>query len=148
MPQASRSIVIDVTPDQFLSVVQDYESYPQFLPEIKKLTVANKTATSAEVSYEIDVIKRIHYTLKLERADYKITWRLMTSDLLKKNEGSWELKAEAGGAKTHATYNLELAIGGFIPVPSAIINKLSEQSLPGLLNNFKRRAESLFPKTA
>jgi len=148
MPTATRSLVIDVTPDQMLSVIQDYEKYPEFLPEVKRITVANKTANTADVTYEIEVIKKIQYTLRLKQDGYRITWSLLKSDLLKKNDGLWELRPEDGGKKTHATYGLELAIGGFIPVPSAILNKLTEQSFPALLNNFKRRAESLYPKQA
>lgn len=149
MPQAQRSIVIDVTPEQFLSVITDFEKYPEFLPEVSRLTVTNRTASSAEVHYEIEVIKRIKYSLRMEwegaNGNYKVQWRLLNSDLLKKNEGTWVLKPEGEG-KTHATYSLDLQIGGFIPVPAAITNKLAEQSFPALLANFKNRAESIHGK--
>jgi ribosome-associated toxin RatA of RatAB toxin-antitoxin module len=149
MPQAQRSIVVDVPPEQFIEVVKDFEKYPEFLPEVSRLTVTNRTASSAEVHYEIEVIKRIKYTLRMDwegsNGNYKVAWRLLSSDLLKKNEGSWVLRPEGEG-KTHATYSLDLQIGGFIPVPAAITNKLAEQSLPALLNNFKNRAESVAGK--
>ena len=149
MPQAHRSIVIDVTPEQLVSVITDFEKYPEFLPEVSKLTVTNRTDKSAEVHYEIEVIKKIKYSLRMdwqgENGKYRIAWRLLNSDLLKKNEGAWELRPEGEG-KTHADYSLDLQIGGFIPVPAAITNKLAEQSLPALLNNFKTRAEKIYSK--
>ncbi len=147
MPQASRSIVINVSPENLLKVIDDYDKYPQFLPEVKKITVANRTANSAEVTYEIEVIKRITYTLKLQSEGMTVRWSLVRGDLFKKNEGSWQLRAD-GPNRTHATYSLEVGIGGFIPVPKAIVDGLTEKQLPELLERFKTRAESLFPANA
>lgn len=147
MPQASRSVVVNVTPDQLMAVIGDWEKYPEFLPEVKKITVANRTPGSAEVTYEIDVIKRIHYTLRIVTEGLTSRWSLLKGELFKKNEGSWLLKPEGTG-QTLATYTLEVAIGGFIPVPRAITDKLTEHSLPALLDNFKKRAEALFPAGA
>jgi coenzyme Q-binding protein COQ10 len=144
MPQVSRSIVINVTPEQLATVIGDFEKYPQFLPEVKKISVTNRTETSAEVHYEIDVIKTIRYSLKITREGLNSKWVFLKGDLFKKNEGSWVLKPEGEG-RTHATYSLDIAIGGFIPVPKAITDGLTEQSLPKLLENFRKRAESLFP---
>jgi ribosome-associated toxin RatA of RatAB toxin-antitoxin module len=147
MPQASRSIVINVTPQQLMSVIADYEKYPQFLPEVKKISVANRTENSAEVTYEIEVIKRISYTLRIASEATTSKWSLIRGDLFKKNEGSWVLRPEGEG-KTHATYNLEVEIGGFIPGLKMITDKLTASQLPTLLENFKKRAEALYPPGA
>ncbi len=147
MPQASRTIVVNVAPSELMNVIADYEQYPQFLPEVKKITVAGRTATSAEVTYEIEVIKRIRYTLRIETEPLGSHWTLVKGDLFKKNEGSWRLEATGDGA-TRATYTLEIAIGGLIPVPKAITDRLTEHSLPALLENFKKRAEALYPRAA
>jgi coenzyme Q-binding protein COQ10 len=142
MPQATRSVVVNVPVEQFRKVIDDFESYPSFLPEVKSISVANRTASSADVTYEIDVIKRIQYTLRIESTPDGARWTLLKGDFFKKNEGSWLLRAE-GGSATHATYSLEVAIGGFLPIPKAITDKLTEHQLPTLLENFKRRAEGL-----
>lgn len=143
MPQVQRSIVIHVPPEKLLHVINDFASYPEFLPEVKKIIVGNKTATSAEVTYEIDVIKRISYTLKHVLDGQSVRWSLVKGDLMKKNEGSWTLRPEGDGS-THATYTLDVSFGGFIPVPAAITDRLTASSLPTLLENFKKRAEGLF----
>lgn len=145
MPQVSRSVVVHVTPEQMMKVIADYEKYPDFLPEVKRITVTNRTERSADVTYEIEVIKRIKYTLRLSTEGHVARWHLLGGDLFKKNDGSWTLRAEGDGS-THATYSLEVAIGGLIPIPKAVSDKLTEHSLPALLDNFKRRAEALFPR--
>jgi ribosome-associated toxin RatA of RatAB toxin-antitoxin module len=144
MPQASRSVVVNVTPDQMMKVIADYEKYPEFLPEVKRISVSNRTDRTVDVTYEIEVVKRLQYTLRLTTEGLVTRWQFVSGDLFKRNEGSWTLRAEPDG-RTHATYSLEVAIGGFIPVPKALTDKLTEQSLPALLDNFKRRAEALFP---
>jgi coenzyme Q-binding protein COQ10 len=143
MPQASRSVVVNVTPDQLMQVITDYEQYPEFLPEVKRISVAHRTERSADVTYEIEVIKKLQYTLRITRDGLNVRWQFLKGDLFKSNDGGWTLRPEGEG-RTHATYSLEVAIGGFIPVPKAITDKLTEQSLPALLDNFKRRAESLY----
>ena len=48
--------------------------------------------------------------------------------------------------KVEATYNIDLKLSAF--VPGFIEKALAEQSLPALLDNFKKRAEKLYPKSA
>jgi hypothetical protein len=57
---------------------------------------------------------------------------------MKGNEGAWVLQPVPQG--THATYKIDLKLGAL--VPSMIERMLAEQSLPGLLQNFKKRIES------
>jgi len=145
MAEATRTIVVNVTPDQFIQVVTDYEKYPEFLPEVKKITIDGRTANSADVTYEIEVIKRIHYTVRIVRDGYNVRWSLVKGDIMRLNNGGWQLRPESAD-KTHVTYGLEIAFGGFIPVPASITTKLAETSLPGMLEKFKARAETLFPR--
>ncbi len=145
MPQASRTVEVNVLPAQLMQVISDYERYPQFLPEVKKITVSERTANSALLTYEIEVIKRIHYAVRVTTDALVARWSLVRGELFKKNEGAWVLEPLEGG-RTKATYSLELAFGGFIPVPRAITDRLAAQSLPALLEHFKARAESLFPR--
>lgn len=145
MPQAQRTIVVDVPPEKLLEVINDFDSYPEFLPEVKKISVSNRTANSADVTYEVDVIKRIQYTVRVVNEGMTVRWSLVKGDMMKKNEGSWQLRPEGEG-RTHATYSLELGLSGLIP--SSITTKLAETSLPALLQNFKNRAESLARRSA
>ena len=145
MPQATRSILVDVAPAQLLSVISDVERYPEFLPEVKSVAVHSRTPTLMEATYEVDLLKRIRYTLRLTTDELSVRWTLVKGDLFKKNEGAWVLRPEGEG-RTHLTYSLELALGGLIPVPAAVTDKLAEGSLPGMLSRMKQRAEALFPR--
>ena len=142
MAQASKSIVIDVPPEKFFEVVTDYEKYAEFLPEVKKVKVEAGQGAIKEVTYTVDIkAKVINYTLK-HTADRpaRMTWTMIKGEMMKGNDGSWTLKPAANGG-TEATYSIDLKLSAL--VPGFIEKVLAEQQLPGLLANFKARAEKL-----
>jgi ribosome-associated toxin RatA of RatAB toxin-antitoxin module len=142
MAQASKSIVIDVPLEKFFEVVTDYEKYAEFLPEVKKVKVEAGQGAIKEVTYTVDIkAKVINYTLK-HTADRpaRMTWTMIKGEMMKGNDGSWTLKPSANGG-TEATYAIDLKLSAL--VPGFIEKALAEQQLPGLLANFKARAEKL-----
>ena len=65
MPSASRSIEIDVPPEKFFRVLQDYARYPEFLPEVKAVKVGPREGDAVEVTYWLDVkLKMYEFTLR------------------------------------------------------------------------------------
>jgi ribosome-associated toxin RatA of RatAB toxin-antitoxin module len=145
MAQASRSIVVDVTPDELFDVIMDFEKYPEFLPEVKKAKVEAGQGSIKEVTYNVDIkAKVITYTLR-HTADRpsKLSWTMIKGEMIKRNDGSWTLKAGPTPGTTEATYTIDLKLSSL--VPGFIEKALAEQSLPGLLQNFKNRAEKLYP---
>src|SRR5438128_10025512 len=148
MAQASRSVTVNVPPDKLFDIIADYEKYPEFLPEVKKVKVDAGQGSIKEVTYTVDIkAKVITYTLKhtAERPN-KLSWTMIKGEMMKGNDGSWVLKAGAQPGTTDATYTIDLKLSSL--VPGFIEKALAEQSLPGLLTNFKNRAEKLHPKNA
>ena len=145
MAQASRSIVIDVTPDQLFDVIVDFEKYPEFLPEVKKAKIDAGQGAIQEVTYNVDIkAKVIKYTLRhTSDRPNKLSWTMIRGEMMKGNDGSWTLKPGPRPGTTEATYTIDLKLSSL--VPGFIERALAEQSLPGLLQNFKARAEKLYP---
>src|SRR5918996_6406442 len=139
MPAATRSIVIDAPVEKVFQVVTDYDRYAEFLPEVKRVS-SKRSGNQVEVHYEVDVIKRIQYTLRMqEEPPHRVTWSFVKGEMMKDNHGSWALEP-GGEGKTKATYTIDMALGPL--VPKAIVKALVEGSLPKMLDAFKRRAES------
>jgi coenzyme Q-binding protein COQ10 len=145
MAQAQKSISIEVTPEQLFDVISDYEKYPEFLPEVKSAKVAFGSGSIKEVTYQVDIkAKVISYTLKhTAERPRRLAWTMIKGEMMKGNDGSWTLEPDGKGG-TNATYSIDLKLSSL--VPSFIEKALAEQSLPSLLANFKKRAESLFKK--
>jgi ribosome-associated toxin RatA of RatAB toxin-antitoxin module len=143
MAQASKTVTINVPPDKLFDVIVDYEKYPEFLPEVKKVKVDAGQGSIKEVTYTVDIkAKVINYTLKhtAERPG-KVAWTMIKGEMMKGNDGAWTLKPGAQPGTTEATYTIDLKLSAL--VPSFIEKVLAEQNLPGLLANFKARAEKL-----
>ncbi|WNG18245.1 type II toxin-antitoxin system RatA family toxin [Cystobacter fuscus] len=139
MAGASRSIVINAPPEKLFDVITQYEKYPEFLSEVKKIRVLDRKENTVKLQYEVDVIKTIRYTILVtEERPKRMSWTFVEGEVMKDNKGSWVLEPDGEG-RTKATYTVELALGPL--VPKAIVNTLTESSLPKMLDSFKRRAE-------
>ncbi len=140
MPGATRSIVINAPMERVFSVIADYAKYPEFLPEVKSIRTSKRQGTDVDVHYEVEVLKRIRYTLRLrEEPPNRISWTFVEGELMRDNRGQWMLET-VGEGKTRATYNIQMKLGPL--VPKSIVNALVDSSLPKMLEAFKKRSES------
>lgn len=139
----SQAIIIHAPIDVVYGCITDFESYPQFLPEVKSAKIEWINDKEMEVAFKVNLIKEIAYTLHFELDPLRcVHWKLKRGDMMKANTGSWELKAK-GDAATHATYAIDVEFG--LWVPKMITQTLVEKSLPQTLKRFKKRSE-LFMK--
>ena len=140
MPSASRTIEIDVTPEAFFSVITDFESYPDFIPEMVSAKIVRQTGDIWEVAFGIHVVRRLDYTLRLVKVSpTRVEWSLV-SGVFRSNNGSWQLTALADGQRTKAEYTVDIQVGMFLP--GSLVRSLVGKSLPAMLTKFKARAES------
>lgn len=142
MANTEYSKILDVNDKNLFSVITDYEKYPEFLREIKSIKILKSNKNIKLVEYEIDVIKKIHYTLEIkEEPHVSVSWKLIEGDLFKINNGGWKLK-KIGLSKVEVIYHLEIGFGMF--VPKMITNQLASSSLPQMVSNFEKRTKEVF----
>ncbi len=143
MAQASRTETYEVPVAKFYQAIIDYKNYNKFVPGVDSIEVQSESADGATVKFNINVIKKISYTLKLaHKKDQEVSWSLVTGDYMKTNNGRWTLK-DLGNGKTQVTYSLEIEVKGFIPGLSLIEKGLVETNLPLTMSSFAKRAENL-----
>jgi coenzyme Q-binding protein COQ10 len=134
-----------VSPDDLKDVILDFEKYPEFLPEIKKVEVKEKKKSSAIVTFHVAVSfggfdVKTEYTSKYEIEDREIRWTLLSSPNLTKTEGSWKLE-ETDDGETIAHYESEVETS--LGVPPDVQKLFIEESLPKLMERFRDRAEEM-----
>ncbi len=140
----SKEVVIDVPPDRFFQLLLDYERYPEFVPNLKACRV-KAAGPPRDVEYELDLgIRRIRYVLRhREEPPRRISWSLVSGDMMKVSNGSWELSDEGG--RTRARYTVEIQVAKPPLIPQMVVDKVSDEltrvQLPRTLEAFKRRAE-------
>ena len=141
----SREVVIEVPRERLWSIIVDYERYPEFVPGIHGCRVVAERPRK-QVEYQLDLgIKRIRYVLEMrEQKPTHVAWSLVSGEMMKVSNGSWELSAVDG--RTHAIYTVEIQITRPPLVPQAIVDRVSDEltriQLPKTLDAFKARAEA------
>ena len=145
MALVSEEIVVQAGVEAFFDVVVDYARYPEFVPGIKACAV-KRNGAEAHVEYELDLgLRRIRYVLRhLEERPRRVTWSLVSGEVLKVSSGSWELTPE--GAGTRARYSVDIQLGKLPLVPQTLVEKMADQmtrvQLPKTLEAFRARAEA------
>jgi ribosome-associated toxin RatA of RatAB toxin-antitoxin module len=144
MAMVSKQILIEVPAERLFDVIVDYASYPQFVPGIKGCRVL-PGRKDRDVEYELDLgIKKVKYVLRhLEARPTRVSWSLVSGDMMKVSSGSWELAAD--GARTRATYSVDIQISKPPLIPQSVIDRVTDEltrvQLPRTLEAFKARAE-------
>jgi ribosome-associated toxin RatA of RatAB toxin-antitoxin module len=139
MASAEFHQVLSVDQDKLFEAVTRYEDYPQFVEGCTGVKVERQGPGQARVSYNVSMMKDIHYTLdhREDPASGVVEWSLVDSDAFKKNSGRWTLKA-VGPGKTDVLYTVDVEFK--IPVPGFILNRLVKGSLPSMIESFRKRA--------
>ncbi len=131
-------IIVECSKEHFLNTVWNFKEYPQFLKEVKSIDVKEINQDECEVTFEIDLIKRVRYTLRMKRSTNRIDWTFVKGDMMKDNRGFWEVEDTADG-KTKVIYQVDIKFG-FL-VPGSVVDMLTKVNLPQMLNSFKAQAE-------
>lgn len=133
--------VFNCSPQQFFSIIADYENYPQFLQEVSECKVLKDEGNRKLVEFKISLIKKFTYSLwMVEQPPNEIKWSFADGDLFKVSNGSWVLEEEAG--KTRATYSLEAKFKVFVPGPVA--KALVSVNLPAMMSSYHKRVSELY----
>jgi len=129
------------TNEQFFKILVDYESYPEFLTEVKGCKILKTDGNKKLVEFNVSVIKTFFYRLWLtEEAPKRIHWKLESGDLFKTSDGSWDLTEKDG--KTIATYKVDASFKIFVPGP--MTRTLVSVSLPNMMSNYQKRVKELY----
>ena len=140
MASATASIEASCSPAAFLSVVTDFERYPEFVEDLVDVRIRSHGENVWEVAFGLQIVRRLEYTLRLEQVSpTRVQWSLLEG-VFRANSGSWTLEPlENGGCK--ATYEVEIQLGMY--VPKSLMKTLVGRALPQMLQRFRDRAEQV-----
>lgn len=137
MAEAQKTEIIGVPFDLFYQTVLDFDSYPKFVTGVIKSQTEKISDNKVKANVELEMIKRLHYTIDVEHSRSEevaqVSWTLIDSDILKKNNGSWTIKSK-GPSQTEVTYSLDVEFK--IAVPGLILKGLIKKSLPQAIKEF------------
>jgi ribosome-associated toxin RatA of RatAB toxin-antitoxin module len=144
MPKSSTSFETFVSPDELRAVVLAVENYPQFLPEVKRVEVRERSDSVLVATFFVEVKLpgteiKTEYTVRYALGQDEISWTLVSSPTLTKNEGKWRFEETADG-ETKAYYEAELVTS--LPIAPELQKMFADQELPRMMQRFRDRAEA------
>jgi coenzyme Q-binding protein COQ10 len=132
MPAGSFSIQSDLKSEDLMATILDFGSYPDFIDVVDKVETRLDGPPVWEVYFEIKVIRKLTYTLRLEKKNNnEVSWSLIDGFFIT-NSGCWKLTPNAQG--TEVFYQVSMQMDTFLP--SMIKKTLSAQLLPRTVNAF------------
>jgi coenzyme Q-binding protein COQ10 len=138
MAAASTTETFPCSSEKFFEIISDYESYPQFLTEVKGCKVIETKGNKKLVEFQVSVVKTFTYRLWIsEEKPKRISWTLDSGDIFKTSVGSWDL--EDSGGKTKATYAVDATFKVFVPGP--IAKALINVNLPNMMRAYHERVK-------
>jgi ribosome-associated toxin RatA of RatAB toxin-antitoxin module len=140
------SIDIAAGPGEVLDVIADFDSYPEWAGEVKKVTVLSEDgdgwADQVEFTLNAGAIKDT-YTLEYDwdvsdDGTGVVSWTLVSAQMLKAMNGSYTL--EANGTGTAVTYRLSVDVK--IPMLGMLKRKAEKVIIETALKELKNRVEA------
>lgn len=137
------SIDINADPKAIMAVIEDYEAYPEWAGQIKKVEVRARddSKRGKQVYYEVsqgpmkaDYV--LEYTYKAD--DGGVSWTFVEGNGLRDLQGDYTL--EPDGSKTHVTYKAKVDIT--LPMLGFIKRKMEKLVIDTALKGLKKRVES------
>ena len=139
--QSTQSITVDAPAADVMAVIADFAAYPEWVAAAKRAEVVETgdDGRARRVRFVLDAgaIKddyELDYTWD---GDRKVSWTLVSSQLMKRQDGSYTL-VESGGS-TEVTYAITIDIN--LPLLGMMKRKAEKVILDTALKELKKRVE-------
>ncbi len=140
--QSTQSIVVDAPAADVMAVIADFDSYPQWVSAAKQVEVqrTGDDGRARRVRFVIDAGSvKDDYVLDYDwQGDRAVTWSLVSSQLMKRQDGSYRLTETDG--RTEVTY--AITIDTKIPLLGMMKRKAEKVILDTALKELKKRVEA------
>lgn len=141
--KVSDNIDVAATAEEIFRVATDFEAYPEWNPNIKKVEIKETDAEgrATKVWMQVDAkVKTITYTLAYDysEAPEAFSWDLLEGDV-KELSGSYRF--DEFDDVTEVQYETSLDPG--FPIPGFLKRQGEKQIAKGALHDLKKRVESL-----
>ena len=135
------SIVVDAGPSAVLAVIADFEAYPEWTGAVREVTVLSTgdDGHAERVRFTLDA-GAIRDTYVLDYTwdgDRKVSWTLVESQLMKRQDGSYTLQDIDGG--TEVIY--AITIDTKMPLLGMMKRRAEKVILDTALKELKKRVE-------
>jgi uncharacterized membrane protein len=142
---ASERIRVDAPADRCFDVAIDFESYPEWLRDVKEAKVLeyDEERRGHRVEYRAAALgKSVRYVLEYDysEAPEAFSWRFVEGDMLRRLDGTYRFEAESPeSTRVHYDLSVELAM----PLPGLVKRRAAGLIMGSALKELKKQVEAV-----
>ena len=142
---ANERIRVDAPPERCWDVAVDFESYPEWVRDVREVKILERDAEGRghRVEYRAAALgKSIRYVLEYDytEAPEAFSWKFVEGDMLRRLDGRYQFEADAPGS-TRVHY--ELAVDLAVPLPGLVKRRAAGLIMGSALKELKKQVESV-----
>lgn len=144
MPEVTAEIHIGAQPDQVYGLAKNIERFPEFLPNVQKVTVTERDG-SRVVSEWAGLVPEFRRTIKWTEEDHwddearSCCFRLLRGDW-DRYDGRWTFEARDGGTLVRLEIRYEYNVPLVGPLIRRLLRKLVQRNAEETLVGLKQQA--------
>lgn len=142
---ASERIKVEASADRCFDVAVDFESYPEWLRDVKEAKILDVDTEGRGLRVEFRAAalgKSIRYVLEYDyaAAPEAFSWHWVEGDLLKRLDGTYRFESE-GPALTRVHYDLAVELA--MPLPGLVKRRAAGMIMGSALKELKKQVEAV-----
>jgi len=142
---ANERIRVDAPPERCWDVAIDFESYPEWVRDVREVKILERDAEGRghRVEYRAAALgKSIRYVLEYDYAEAPeaFSWKFVEGDMLRRLDGRYQFEADAPGS-TRVHY--ELAVDLAVPLPGLVKRRAAGLIMGSALKELKKQVEAV-----
>jgi uncharacterized membrane protein len=142
---ANERIRIEAPADRCWDVAVDFESYPEWVRDVKEVRTLERDddGLGKRVEYRAAALgKSVRYILEYDFSDAPnmFSWKFVEGDMLRRLDGSYRFEPD-GPASTRVHY--ELAVELAVPLPGLLKRRAAGLIMGSALKELKKQVEAV-----
>jgi ribosome-associated toxin RatA of RatAB toxin-antitoxin module len=142
---ASERIRINASADRCFDVAVDFESYPEWLRDVKeaKILAVDEQGRGVRVEFRAAALgKSVRYVLEYDyaAAPNEFSWHFAQGDMLRRLDGTYRFEPE-GPALTRVQYDLAVELA--MPLPGLVKRRAAGLIMGSALKELKKQVEAV-----
>lgn len=145
MPTVRTEVSINAPIDRVYAIAKDNQSFPEFMPDLKSLTVVEADGNRVVSDY-VGVIPKFLVKVRWRQEDVwdddakTCAFRQISGDY-DHMEGVWRFEPEGEGTRFISEMNYEYTVPTLGPLVKKVIHGIVVQNLDNILQAIKKRSE-------
>ena len=142
---ANERIHVDAPPDRCWDVAVDFESYPEWVRDVKEARIVERDeeGRGKRVEFRAAALgKSVRYILEYDFSDapQQFSWKVVEGDMLRRLDGTYRFEPE-GPDSTRVHY--DLAVDLAVPLPGLVKRRAAGLIMGSALKELKRQVEAV-----